>query len=150
MNIQFILSWHQGTPLHRAFKSKDAYALFSEYAGRLKPFCRAEAAGRPKSIAAREGKVWLCDRAQGSEVLSSEELAAEIDELKNTGIKNLSIVIGGPDGFSAEELKAWKPDLRWSFGPLTLPHELAAVVAAEQVYRAWTILAGQPYHKGHS
>ncbi len=67
----------------------------------------------------------------------------------NGGIQELQIVIGGPDGFTPQELKEMAPALRWSFGPMTLPHELAAVVAAEQIYRALTILHHQPYHSKH-
>jgi len=67
----------------------------------------------------------------------------------NSGIQELQIVIGGPDGFPPKELEEMKPRLRWSFGPMTLPHELAAVVAVEQLYRAMTILHHQPYHSGH-
>ena len=58
-------------------------------------------------------------------------------------------MIGGPEGFTPGELEAMAPGLRWSFGPMTLPHELASVVAAEQIYRALTILHRQPYHSGH-
>ena len=42
-----------------------------------------------------------------------------------------------------------RPDLLWSLGPMTLPHELAAIIAAEQIYRAFTILHHLPYHAGH-
>ena len=67
----------------------------------------------------------------------------------NSGTKELQIVIGSAEGFSEKELAEWNPDLKWSFGPLTLPHELAAVVAAEQIYRALTILKRLPYHAAH-
>ena len=65
------------------------------------------------------------------------------------GTDLLDIIIGGPDGFSEAAIAAMRPALRWSLGPMTLPHELAAVVAAEQVYRAWSILTRNPYHLGH-
>ena len=58
----------------------------------------------------------------------------------------LALVIGGSHGL-APDLLAAAGD-RWSLGPLTLPHELARVVVAEQLYRAVTILRGEPYHKG--
>lgn len=61
----------------------------------------------------------------------------------------MRIVIGGADGFREEELAKRNVDLRWSFGPMTLPHELAAVVAAEQLYRAWAQIKKLPYHDGH-
>ena len=82
-------------------------------------------------------------------MFSSEELAKVLERMRRDGIKDWEIVIGPPDGFKKEDLAAWRPDVLWSFGPMTLPHELASVVASEQVYRAFTILAGQPYHSGH-
>ena len=83
-------------------------------------------------------------------MLSSESLADCLRNVQNTGsAKNLKIVIGGPDGFSDEVINTLKPDLRWCFGPMTLPHEIATVVASEQIYRAFTILRGTPYHLGH-
>lgn len=57
------------------------------------------------------------------------------------------LAIGPADGWSPEARV--RADLVVSFGPMTLPHSLARVVLAEQVYRALTILAGHPYHSGH-
>ncbi len=82
-------------------------------------------------------------------MLSSEELASALRRERDGGSDRLEILIGGPDGFPDEAVALLRPDLRWSLGPMTLPHELAAVVAAEQVYRAWSILMGSPYHLGH-
>ncbi len=93
--------------------------------------------------------IWVCEREKGSRVLSSEALSNELQKCMSSGVQELQIVIGGPDGFMKEALAEMNPRLRWSFGPMTLPHELAAVVAAEQLYRAMTILHHQPYHSGH-
>ena len=54
--------------------------------------------------------------------------------------------VGGAEGLSSAVLE--RADLRWSLGPLTLPHDLAMVVMWEQLYRAMTIIRGEPYHKG--
>jgi 23S rRNA (pseudouridine1915-N3)-methyltransferase len=55
------------------------------------------------------------------------------------------VLIGGPDGLSDECLT--RADMRWSLSALTLPHPLVRIVLAEQLYRAWTVLSGHPYHK---
>ena len=65
--------------------------------------------------------------------------------LAHGGPEPVSLVIGGSNGLAADLVAS--ADLAWSLGPLTLPHELARVVVLEQVYRAWTILRGEPYHK---
>ena len=59
--------------------------------------------------------------------------------------KNVSLLVGGPDGLS-DQCRA-RADVHWSLSRLTLPHPLVRVLLAEQIYRAWTILANHPYHK---
>lgn len=76
--------------------------------------------------------------------LSSKELAGLLDEWQTVG-QDLVFVIGGPDGVSAECLR--RGNLRWSLSRLTLPHGLARVVFAEQLYRAWSLTTGHPYHR---
>ena len=76
---------------------------------------------------------------------SSEELAAQLNSWRMSG-RDLAFLIGGPDGHAPEVLA--RADQRWSLGPLTLPHMLVRLVLAEQLYRAITITAGHPYHRG--
>lgn len=75
---------------------------------------------------------------------ATEELAAQLENWMMQG-QDLSLFIGGPDGLSDDCLAAAKQ--RWSLGPLTLPHPLVRVILAEQLYRAWTITIGHPYHR---
>jgi len=75
---------------------------------------------------------------------SSEALAIRLDRWR-AGARPVTLLVGGSHGLAAELLRDCGE--RWSLGPLTLPHELARVVAYEQLYRAWTILRGEPYHK---
>jgi 23S rRNA (pseudouridine1915-N3)-methyltransferase len=75
---------------------------------------------------------------------STEQLAGELDGWMREG-RDVSLLVGGPDGLSAECLA--RAGQRWSLSPLTLPHPLVRVVLAEQVYRAWTLLGGHPYHR---
>jgi 23S rRNA (pseudouridine1915-N3)-methyltransferase len=79
--------------------------------------------------------------------LTSEDLAATLGTFQDTGIQQLILAIGPADGWSPAALARAARTL--AFGRITLPHELAAVVAAEQLYRALTIRAGHPYHSGH-
>jgi 23S rRNA (pseudouridine1915-N3)-methyltransferase len=84
---------------------------------------------------AREGQGW-----------SSAELARRVDEWR-LAARPVTFVLGGSNGLAPALLQ--QAQLRWSLGPLTLPHELARVVVVEQLYRAFTILRGEPYHKGN-
>jgi 23S rRNA (pseudouridine1915-N3)-methyltransferase len=79
--------------------------------------------------------------------LSSEQFAKFLDTQLSTGVQQLIFAIGPADGFSDEARTAANHII--SLGPMTLPHELARVVLLEQVYRAFTILKGHPYHGGH-
>ena len=152
MKLTFHLDWVQsGKPAAKSFKHPASYELFSEYINRIQPFSPSEVAGeiQRNGAATKKVKVWICDRGTGSRMLSSEDLARRLAQIQDAGTKALAIVIGGPDGFKDQDMAQLQPDLRWCFGPLTLPHELAAVVATEQIYRAFSILKGLPYHGGH-
>ncbi len=76
---------------------------------------------------------------------SSEQLAREIERWR-VAARPVALVLGGSHGLSREFTV--RAASRWSLGPLTLPHELARVVVVEQLYRGFTILGGEPYHKG--
>lgn len=75
---------------------------------------------------------------------SSPELAQFLEKRALDGCE-MSCIIGGPDGLPQEVFD--QLDYQWSFGKLTLPHDLAMVVLLETLYRASTIAAGQPYHR---
>ncbi|MFA5955044.1 23S rRNA (pseudouridine(1915)-N(3))-methyltransferase RlmH [Hyphomicrobium sp.] len=77
--------------------------------------------------------------------LTSEAFAAFIRDARDGGAKACVFLIGGPDGHGGAVLSA--AALKLSLGALTLPHGLARVVLAEQLYRAATILSGHPYHR---
>lgn len=76
--------------------------------------------------------------------LSSVGLSERLSAWQSSG-RDLSFVIGGPDGTS--KALAARADFRWSLSDLTLPHGLARVLFAEQLYRAWTISTAHPYHR---
>jgi len=77
--------------------------------------------------------------------LSSPAFAALVRQHCDGGAGTLAFLIGGPDGHGAEVAKRAK--VRLNLGTLTLPHGLARIVIAEQLYRATTILSGHPYHR---
>lgn len=74
----------------------------------------------------------------------SKELAEKLDAWQTVG-EDLVFVIGGPDGVSDGLLA--RANTRWSLSKLTLPHGLARVLFAEQIYRAWSLSTGHPYHR---
>jgi len=113
---------------HRVFPSEAALLRsIQESAGRTRPvLLLADSHGDP---------------------LTSEDFAALLGRIQDDGTQSLVFAIGPPDGWSRAALALATRSI--SFGRITLPHELAAVVAAEQIYRALTIRAGHPYHSGH-
>lgn len=87
--------------------------------------------------------VMLLD-VQGKQ-LSSEGIAARLDAIALGGTSDITFIIGGSSGVSQEVYGAASETL--SFGKITLPHNLARVVLLEQIYRAFKISRGEPYHK---
>ena len=75
---------------------------------------------------------------------SSEHLAQRLEHWRAQG-RDLAFLIGGPEGHAPEVMT--RGDESWSLGPLTLPHMLVRLVAAEQLYRAAALLANHPYHR---
>ncbi|WP_018953685.1 23S rRNA (pseudouridine(1915)-N(3))-methyltransferase RlmH [Thioalkalivibrio sulfidiphilus] len=75
---------------------------------------------------------------------STAELSRRLDEWMHLG-RDLALLVGGPEGLT-DACRA-RADLVWSLSPLTFPHPLVRVILAEQVYRAWSLLRGHPYHR---
>lgn len=102
---------------------------------------------------AREGEQMLAAIPKGDKVLalevkgrdwSTEQLAGKLGEWRQEGC-NVSLLIGGPDGLHPSCVA--RADGKWSLSNLTLPHPLVRIVLIEQLYRAWTIIQGHPYHR---
>ncbi len=75
---------------------------------------------------------------------TSRELSRRVDDWQAAGA-DIAFIIGGPDGVSEEVFR--RANLTWSLSSLTLPHGLARVLFAEQLYRAWSLTTGHPYHR---
>ena len=89
--------------------------------------------------------LWIAD--PGGRAMTSEAFAAEVQQVRDNGLRHLMLAVGPADGWTASARSA--AALRLSLGSMTLPHELAALLLSEQIYRAGTILLGHPYHTGH-
>ena len=75
---------------------------------------------------------------------STEQLAGELDRWR-LDARTVNLMVGGPEGLAPEVCA--RAEQRWSLSPLTLPHPLVRILIGEQIYRAWTVLSGHPYHK---
>ncbi len=124
-----------------------------EYASRLRPFAPVridylKSGERPDESRAlhtrSEGMFRIVLDERGDHV-SSRDLAKKFDAWELRGPRDFALLIGGADGHTDELRKS--ADWTWSLSKLTLQHELALVVLLEQVYRAYTIKAGLPYHR---
>jgi 23S rRNA (pseudouridine1915-N3)-methyltransferase len=136
---------------------------FDEFSRRLPRECRLElealplgrrAKGVPPARAIEEERDRLLARLGPDELVvaldergkapDSEGLADWLRDWMADG-QDVVLMMGGPDGLHADCLA--RAQRRWSLSPLTLPHGLVRVVVAEQIYRAWSILQGHPYHR---
>ena len=146
-----------GKPKHAAIAA--AIADYESRAARIWPLARlvvreesARAAARgvvtgreAERLAARVppgAQLVACD--EGGARMTSEQFAAWLREARERG-RDVAFVIGGAFGL-ADDLRA-RATTRLSLAPWTLPHELARLVLAEQLYRAGTLVRGEPYHK---
>jgi 23S rRNA (pseudouridine1915-N3)-methyltransferase len=143
-------------------KTKDEHlrALINEYLKRLQRFVRCEvietrevAGSDPANIekesrrlldAIPANSLMILLDVQGQE-WSSQQLADELRRWENDSVKEVAIVIGGQDGIGSDV--AARAQKRWLLSRLTLTHEMARVLAVEQIYRAYTINRGLPYQK---
>jgi 23S rRNA (pseudouridine1915-N3)-methyltransferase len=138
-------------------KTKDAaiQSLTDEYLKRLSRYAELEGVALKDEAAilklcardARPSRYTLIMLDGRGKPLSSEELAKFLGDYQDRNPLPLLFAVGGADGFSDRARQA--ATLVLSLGRMTLAHELARVVLLEQLYRAFTILKGHPYHLGH-
>lgn len=135
--------------------------LIEDYLGRLKRFTRCEIVEVRESLG-RNGRTGSADEAsrilgalrpEAYNILldvaghewSSHELAQQIEQWQNAGVREVVFIIGGAEGVTPAVTA--RATARWSLSRLTLTHEMARVVLLEQLYRAYTIIHGLPYQK---
>ena len=136
---------------------------YSEYAKRMPPECSLKlveiAPGRrgkgmdAKRAVVEEGERMLRALPKRGRVIaldvggrswSTEQLSTQLEGWMVDG-RDLALLVGGPEGLAPACLE--RAEGRWSLSPLTFPHPLVRVVLAEQLYRAWSLLKGHPYHR---
>jgi len=138
-----------------------------EYIKRITPYCRPEIIEVADEGCAAEAKAadekrvkrlewdgilrrlrpgtYLTALDVRGEQVSSEQFAEHIERLAVTGRSDITFLIGGSLGLAREALE--RADRRLSFSRLTFPHQLMRVILLEQIYRAFKIIRGEPYHK---
>lgn len=140
-------------------KQASAAEMYAGYCQRITRYCSCQTEHYPteEKFFAAWGRV---SRARSMLILldhrgrtwSSETFAEWLQRERDRGIQQFTFAVGPADGWSEAVLREATTRRDWlvlSLGPMTLPHELAAVVLAEQIYRAFTIVEGHPYHLGH-
>jgi len=149
--VKLRVVWIQAKP--GKDKSSAVASLTADYLKRLSRYVPVETHELPsetslfKQLDKSSSKPFLILLDSRGKQLSSEELARFLADHQTRGTQQVMFAVGGADGFSAEARKAAAFQL--SLGSMTLPHELARVILLEQLYRAFTILKGHPYHCGH-
>jgi 23S rRNA (pseudouridine1915-N3)-methyltransferase len=138
-------------------------AAYQEYAKRMPPQCRLvlreiPAGKRGKGsdlgrITRDEGARQLAAVPGGARIVALDRAGEELDTLELADTlrarlaegRNLALLVGGPEGLAPECLA--RAEDKWSLSKLTLAHPVVRVVLAEQLYRAWSVVGGLPYHR---
>jgi 23S rRNA (pseudouridine1915-N3)-methyltransferase len=136
---------------------------FEEYRKRMPRECSIELkeiapahrgkSGKPEKYKTDEAKQIAAAIPKGAHLVALDErgkswttkqLAGQLENWMQLG-QDVVLVVGGPDGLDASLMQ--QAQQSWSLSPLTLPHPMVRILLAEQLYRAWTILQGHPYHR---
>lgn len=136
---------------------------YREYAGRMPPECALRLTEIPagkrtkgadlKRLQRQEGERLLAAIPNGARVIALEvhgrsvdtpALSRQLADWLQDG-RDVALLVGGPEGL--DEACRARADQAWSLSALTLPHPLVRIVVAEQMYRAWSLLQGHPYHR---
>lgn len=138
-------------------------AGYAEFAGRLPRECALSLSEIPAGKRVRNADVARIVRDEGERLLAAVPAGSQVIALDERGQawstaelaerlagwlqdgRDVSLLIGGPDGL--DPACRARADLEWSLSRLTLPHALARVLVAEQLYRAWSLLHHHPYHR---
>lgn len=148
-------------------KEKFYRDAIDEYAKRLSKYCKLEivevsdektpdkvSAAEEEQIKAKEGErilskikedAFVCTLEIQGKKYSSEEFAKQLERLALSGKSHVAFVIGGSLGLHSSVLQ--RSNLAISFSDMTFPHQLMRVILTEQIYRAYRIINGEPYHK---
>lgn len=136
---------------------------YQEFAKRLPPECRLNLIELPLGKRSKGSDPARAIREEGERMLdaipkdshvialdvrgaqwSTGQLSRELDSWLQSG-RNVTLLIGGPDGLAEPCIKS--AQATWSLSKLTLPHALVRILVAEQIYRAWSMLKNHPYHR---
>jgi 23S rRNA (pseudouridine1915-N3)-methyltransferase len=150
-------------------KLKEKYLKqgIDDYIRRLGPYAKVtvvEVPDEPAPETMSEAEIAAVKRAEGERLLdklapdayaialaidgkamTSEAFAAKLDDLATYGKSKIAFIIGGSNGLSDEVLR--RADFKLSFSSFTFPHQLMRLILLEQIYRAFKIIRGEPYHK---
>ncbi len=140
MKITAIVVGRAGAPL------KDAILEYETRAGRYWKFNVIEVTSEARLLARLPERAQIVALTRKGRGMSSADLAGYLQDHALHSTPEVCFVIGGASGLDAGILD--RAQKRWSLSDATLPHELARLVLAEQLYRAGTIIRNEPYHKG--
>jgi 23S rRNA (pseudouridine1915-N3)-methyltransferase len=127
-------------------KDKNLRQIADDYLGRIQRYARCEeietrdATGLARAVP--EGSIVVALEVFGT-ALSSDSFARKVEQWSQIGKGRIAFLIGGADGLPPELSRP--AEFRLSLSSLTLPHRLARIILLEQLYRAMTILRGEPY-----